>query len=276
LADAGVEGNKSDRRSLEHNQILFVKDERNFFPKMFGWFLIRSVSDKFEATTLDEIEWVLSKAAGYNSGFGLTIHAAVMRTNGNLDALLEAVRQWESARNAMAFTEEQKAKLRDVKQDFHMEPIGEGLWNLFAVDISDPLACDPSELQPGQPGGSDWAFVNHRPDQPLRFCMRVMPGSGGVSGAVRRPTLNVNGSYMTFDTDLAVSQYLVCEGGRIGKVYDQNWNLLRTVQASAEPPIVKKGKQTVSFSCKFEGRSKPVVEMRLFTRSSPETVGGPQ
>ncbi|MDQ6423480.1 hypothetical protein RB620_29100 [Paenibacillus sp. LHD-117] len=246
--------------------------ERNFIPPMLGWFLIRSTSDRFEATTLDEIEWVLSKAAGFDAGFALSADMAVLRRNGNSEALLEKVRQWETARGTGAFTESQKERLRDPKSDWHLEPAEDGAWRLVPVSLSKPLVCSPDELQPGQPGGADWAFYNKFGEQPLRFCLRVSPGYGNEDAGVKRPTFYTNGEYMTFETDVRANEYLVCDGDRIGKVYDLNWNLLRTVQASADAPVVRAGGQTVSFSCKFEGDPKPVVSVTVSTWGEPENV----
>lgn len=149
---------------------------------------------------------------------------------------------------------------------------GEGRWRLYPVDISDELLCNPEEQQPGQPGGSDWTFYNRQEEQPLRFILRAVPSYGNTRGMVKRPTFYAGGSYMTFETEIGAGQYLVCESDRIGRVYDANWNLLKTVEAVSEAPLLKRGGQTVSFSCRFEGDPKPRVSVKLFTRGVPEVV----
>lgn len=245
---------------------------RNFIPPMLGWFLIRSASDRFEATAPDEIEWVLSKAAGFGAGFALCVDSAVLQRNGNMETLLTAVHEWEKARRSEAFTPEQRERLREPKGDWHLKPIDENRWNLYPVHISKPLVCNPAELQPGQPGGADWAYFNKYADQPLKFVLRVMPSYGNEDASVKRPTFYTSGVYMSFETEMMPNQYLVCDGERIGKIYDQNWNLLQTVQASADAPIIRNGGQTVSFSCKFGGDPKPSVSLKIFTWGDPETV----
>ncbi|WP_274365165.1 hypothetical protein [Paenibacillus thermotolerans] len=254
-----------------HNQRYFA---RNFIPRMLGWFLIRSASDKFEATTPDEIEWVLSKAAGFDAGFALVADLAVLQRNGNADALLGLVREWETARRRGAFTKEQRERMEDPKSDWHLEPAGEGRWSLWPIEISNPLVCNPEELQPGQPGGADWAFYNKYGEQPLRFCLKVIPSYGNEEAWVSRPTFQASGEYITFETDVHAGQYLVCDGDGIGKVYDNNWNLVKTVAATADAPTLKSGGQTISFSCRFGGNPKPSVSVKLFTRGEPENVGG--
>ncbi|WP_152393837.1 hypothetical protein [Paenibacillus guangzhouensis] len=245
---------------------------RNFIPPMLGWFLVRSASERFEATSPDEIEWVLSKAAGFGSGFALVADTAVLRRNGNIETLLTLVSEWEKARRAGAFTPEQRERLREPKGDWHLKAMEDGRWSLYPVHISKPLVCDPAELQPGQPGGADWTYFNKYADQPLKFIMRVIPSYGNEDASVKRPTLYTSGVYLTFDTEIGPNQYLVFEGGRTGRIYDQNWNLLQTVQASADAPIIRNGGQTVSFSCKFEGDPKPSVSVKLLAYGEPETV----
>ncbi|WP_422656784.1 hypothetical protein ACK8P5_13440 [Paenibacillus sp. EC2-1] len=246
---------------------------RNFIPPMLGWFLVRSASDRFEATAPDEIEWVLSKAAGFGAGFALCVDSAVLQRNGNIEMLLTAVHEWEKARRTEAFTPEQRERLREPKGDWHLKPIDENRWNLYPVHISKPLVCNPAELQPGQPGGADWAYFNKYADQPLKFVLRVMPSYGNEDASVKRPTFYTSGVYMSFETEIMANQYLVCDGERTGKIYDQNWNLLQTVQASADAPIIRNGGHTVSFSCKFEGDPKPSISVKIFTWGDPETVG---
>jgi len=245
--------------------------ERNFFPRMLGWFLMRSATRKFEATTLDEIEWMLSKAAGFDAGFALSANMDVLGKNGNADELLEAVKRWESARNAGAFTEEQRERLRDPHSNWHLETAEEGGFSLYPIEISSIFECDSEEQQPGQPGGAEWAFENRFGDQPLRFVMRVQ--SWGGSGSVKRPSFQIGGRFMLIDTDLSPGEYLVCDGGASCRIYDQNWNLLRETKAQTVPPVLRSGYQVISFGCRFEGPGHPWVEAKFVTYGLPERVG---
>jgi len=86
--------------------------ERNLWPKMLGWFQLRLAGDGVEATSLDDIEWVLSKAAAHDAGFALVSSLAEMDANGQSEAILAAVRQWETARLAGAFSAGQRQRLR--------------------------------------------------------------------------------------------------------------------------------------------------------------------
>jgi hypothetical protein len=113
--------------------------DRNFLPRMLGWFVIRA------DTTLSDIEWLCSLAAGWDAGFCLV---RSMKSNGDqiqegavkdqaeretIGDMLDAVREWETARLAGAFPEDLKPALRDLKTDWHLEPAGDGTWDLYRV-----------------------------------------------------------------------------------------------------------------------------------------------
>lgn len=93
------------------NQSLF---DRNFMPHMLGWYLLT------EKTTLSDMEWMLARSAGYNAGFAMVASPQALRKNPLTPQLLEAIREWEAARNSGYFTEEQKQGLKDPKRAFHL------------------------------------------------------------------------------------------------------------------------------------------------------------
>ncbi|MGH7971785.1 MAG: hypothetical protein ACREIC_23985, partial [Limisphaerales bacterium] len=129
------------------NQLYF---ERNLMPHMLGWFALS------KETTVADAEWLLARAAGFNAGFALATSLAstaqlaadpssaeALQKYGATPAILEAVRQWETARMAGAFPENIKAELRDNTREFHLEPEGAGLWDLYPV-----IKAESHELGP--------------------------------------------------------------------------------------------------------------------------------
>lgn len=246
--------------------------DRNLLPKMFGWYLIRLASKKFEATTLEDLEWALSEAAGFEAGFALSINYDVLQGHGNIDKLLNAVKQWEGARMSGAFSEDQKKRLRDVKTEWHLEQVDNNLWKLLPIEISEVYTCDPEELQPGQPGGADWYFSNPYGEQPLRFRLCIPEDRRDNEGYIENPSFIVNGRSITFSIKVHRGQYLVCDGKITGCLYDKNWNLLQTLNGSPEIPVVSQGAQAISFSCDFRGDSEPEVQIRFITMGEPEIL----
>ncbi|MCW5943416.1 MAG: hypothetical protein KIS66_14385 [Fimbriimonadaceae bacterium] len=117
------------------NQLLYT---RNLLPRMLGWFSLRP------ETTLADAEWLLARAAGYDAGFALaaSMDSAAQRSAAGSDslrldakttAILDAVREWETARASGAFSNEVRTLLRDNAREFHLEPAGKGRWDLFPV-----------------------------------------------------------------------------------------------------------------------------------------------
>jgi hypothetical protein len=116
------------------NQVYF---ERNLMPRMLGWFALRP------ETSVEDAEWLLARAAGFHAGFTLATSLAstaqleadprsadTARKFGAAPAILQAIRQWETARLARAFPDAIRAALRDNTREFHLEPTGARSWNL--------------------------------------------------------------------------------------------------------------------------------------------------
>ncbi|MBB6048816.1 hypothetical protein [Armatimonas rosea] len=113
---------------------------RNLMPRMLGWFALRP------ETTLEDAEWLLARAAGFDTGFALAtslastaqlsadpLSAETAKRFGTIPAILEAIHQWETARRTGAFPESLKAELRDNTREFHLEPVGANQWDLYPV-----------------------------------------------------------------------------------------------------------------------------------------------
>jgi hypothetical protein len=130
------------------NQLYF---ERNLMPHMLGWFSLN------QDTTREDAEWLLARAAGYDAGFALATSLAstaelaadpasaeALQKYGATPAILEAIRQWETARLAGAFPDHIKEALRDNSREFHLEPAGPGRWDLIPVLKLEPRTLGPA------------------------------------------------------------------------------------------------------------------------------------
>jgi len=245
--------------------------ERNLFPKMLGWFQLRLASRDVEATALDDMEWVLSKAAGYDAGFALSTSPGEMSGNGQTPAVLAAVKAWEAARHEGAFSGEQMARLRDGKSEWHLEPDGAAAWRLQPARFA-CLEASGERLQPGQPPVSEWELDNPYGEQPFTFVLRVL-ASDDASASIDQPSISVGGREVTFHTTLKPQQYLVCEGTREAKVCDANWNVLAIVAADTDLPTVAAGKQTVTFASVATGGTLPQTTITVRLYGDAERVG---
>ena len=135
---AGFRESQTEQRFK--NQAFFA---RNLLPHMMGWF---SLSAK---TTVADIEWMLARSAGYDAGFALATNSAFVANQVTaresstpqtqlMGEILDAIRIWESARLAGAFSAGQKAMLRDNTREFHLEPSGPGEWLLHPMENGKP------------------------------------------------------------------------------------------------------------------------------------------
>ena len=247
--------------------------ERNLLPPMMGWFQLRLASSKVDATNDSDMEWVLSKCAGYNSGFALATSLDAMKKNGKTGPIMDAIREWETARLSGVFSEDQRERLRDSSGEFHLEASGENRWELYPVAFSPVFSYEWEERQPGEPTYAQWDVENRFAPQPLQFTLRVVPGGGSdAEAAIIDPTFTLGIHQMKFPVRLIPSQYLVFDGNGDAAVYDVNWNLLQTVKADSTPLTLPHGRQSIRFEGGFGGDMKPRADVKFKTMGEPEIV----
>ncbi len=107
---------------------------RNYYPNMLGWYMLTAT------TTMEEMEWMLARSAGYDAGFAMVVRMNAARSNPITGQLLDVIREWEKARLAGAFTADQRERLKDPKRLFHLEKINENEWNLYEAATNAPSA----------------------------------------------------------------------------------------------------------------------------------------
>lgn len=246
---------------------------RNLFPRMLGWFLIRLQARQFEATTPDDIEWMLSKAAGFDAGFSVCMNENVMRNHGYTMRYMDMIKEWERARRLDAFTEEQKKKMLVQHSEWHLEKVDEDQWMLQEVNLSKPYMCDPEQLQPGQPGGADWGYTNPYDEQTLQIRLRAISDEKDCEGTIDNPGFVVDGKRYKFKGSIQAGQYLVYEGGLEASICDANFNQLQTAKLMSKSEIiVPKGTQALSFTAEFNGTSRPAAEVKFIVKGTGESV----
>ncbi len=244
------------------NQAYF---RRNLFPRMLGWFLLRTAERKFEASTREDLEWAMSEAAGFDAGYGMTIRPPVMRGLGNIDTLLGLMKDWDRLRLSDSFTEEQKARLRDPANEFRLEKQDENRYLLFPIALTQPYLCALSEMQPGQPGGADWT-VENRQGPSFAFRLRV-----DGDGAIRDPMFATAGGTIRFPCEVGDGQYLLFDFDGTAAVTDRNYNVLAKVTPVGQASLPK-GHSAVSFTCAHGRDETPDVTVRFLTRGAGEEI----
>lgn len=245
------------------NQMFF---SRNFLPQMLGWFLIRLADRKFECTSVQDLEWALSKAAGFDAGYAMNISLKTLKEHGQIDKLLTTIKYWNLLRRNRVFSEEQKNRLRDVQSEWHLEKLDECTYSLYPLDISKKYYCNLSEMQPGQPGGADWLWNNKYGVGTFAFKLRV-EGEGTISN----PVIITPGGTLKFPCRISGNQYLIFDFDGTAVVTDRNLKTICNVCPQGQA-IFPEGSFAVSFSCKLESEERPEIMIRYITRGIPEFI----
>jgi hypothetical protein len=233
------------------NQGLF---DRNYMPHMLGWYLLA------ENTTLPEMEWMLSRAAGYNAGFAMVARPAALRKNSQTNQLLDAIREWELARNGNAFSKAQQEELKNPKNEFHLEKRAEGKWRLHQYAISPVFTREKFERQPGEPTHTSWNLQYKWKEQPLQFRMQIT----GEKGSVKNIKMQID-NYMEllFPVELAAGESLVSDGTETIRFYDKNGKPKGSFKLQNKPPNVSSGAHTILIDSDFSGDEPPKIEVQF-------------
>ncbi len=233
---------------------------RNLMPGMLGWFNMTG------QTSLEDIEWLLARAAGFDAGFALNASLGVVRDHGQSEAILQAIKTWETARMSGVFSESQKRRLRDIHQEFHLEALDARSWTLYPVHSSKHTLA--AQVQPGQPVEGTWELNNPHATQPLQFILHV---SGGAS--VSDITLQIDHSAeVLVPSTLPAGSLLKYTGQRQGTVYDKNWNEIETVALDTSELRIDPGHHEMRFQCRFHTADQPEVKLEFRTVGEAETV----
>jgi hypothetical protein len=243
------------------NQALF---ERNFIPHMLGWYRLTAT------TSLSEMEWMLARAAGHNAGFAMSTTLRELQTNGDTGILLDAIREWETARRAGAFSASQRERLKNSAREFHLEAIGAGTWNLFPFHASPVLRHDRVVRQPGEPTASTWDLTNPDGAQPIQFRLLVV----GAAGSISKVRFELDGTAtMELPVELNAGESVACDGTPVLRVYDAKGRQTGTVTLKTLPPQLAPGRHRLSVDASFAGDGDVRIEVTVTTRGPAERVG---
>ncbi|WP_328461725.1 COG1470 family protein [Streptomyces sp. NBC_00448] len=230
--------------------------DRNYMPHMMGW---RGYGP---GDSVLSQEWELSKMAAFNAGAGMQTSVAALKASGNTDQVLGAWKEWEAARNAHAFTQQQMTAMQDMSSYWHLETVRPGKeWNLSNVEYPATALSAPSDGTT-----STWTYTNTHDAQPLQFQLQASGGS------VTNPSVTLNGKTVTFPATVPTDGYLVADGTSTAKVYDKTWHQLTTVTAQGAATYTT-GDQNISYTA--TGTNGSTAKIRFLTYSAPQHVKAP-
>lgn len=225
--------------------------ERNLMPGMLGWFLMT------EQTSLEDIEWLLAKAAGYNAGFGFVSSYKAFEDNGLTEEILEQIKVWEQARLQGAFDEETRENLKNIEKEFHLEKIGENEWELLEIN-SFKTDHTKNKKQPGEPVSSKLVFSNPSEGQKMGFILSA------VDGGVKDIKLEIdNYKEIVIPIMLKEGETIKFSYGNTVILFDKNWQKIK--ELNLDKVFLTSGEHTLTLDCTFVGgkETKLKVEIRI-------------
>jgi hypothetical protein len=261
----GEEMRKGQVEGRIKNQEFFT---RNLFPRMLGWFLVRGAERNFEATSLEDLEWALSESAGFDAGYAMSINMKTLQSHGQMDLLLDAIKNWDELRQANVFTAEQKNRLKDPQTEWHLEKGEDNNYLLYPLFISERFRCRLSEMQPGQPGGADW---NWQSPEESTYALRIKVEG---EGAIANPSFTTPLGVVKIEGTLQEHQYILLDHHGKATLTDQNYKVVSLLPVQGKA-LLPQGRAAVSFSCEVAGEAKPDVVIRYHTRLAPERIRKP-
>jgi len=225
---------------------------------MIGNFPIILADKNRRATTLEELEWFLSKAAAFDAGFGLEVSEETLRKHGLTDEMLNTINIWETLRLDSAFNEAQKETFKDPYGNWHIEK-ADSTYLLYTQHISRRYFCNFTD--------DTWEWNN---PYKSRFALQIaVDGKGSISELEFRTPNGI----LYLSCTLKAGQYLMYSFDGKAYITDQNYNTIEEVLPRGVS-FLDEGSNEVTFTCevKTEGKKQPIVSLRFLTRGEPETI----
>ncbi len=239
--------------------------QRNLMPHMLGWF---SMNKK---TSLEDLEWLLARAAGFDAGFGLSTGTQEFYEHGKGETILSTIRDWETARLDGAFSEAQKTQLRDITREFHLTKSGASSWNLFPVAHS-VFKFEKKITQPGEPAASNFDYNNPYKDQPLQFIIKLQSAKPNGNASWENGSIEINNySSIHIPFKLTEGQLITCDGKTI-LVLSSEWKPIRAIPVTGSIPVLSTGTNTVRLDGIIEGDASPLVNIEIRSMGEAESV----
>lgn len=225
---------------------------KNQIPWMIGNLQIHLADKNRKATSIEELEWFLSKAAAFDAGFGLDFSAETMRRHGLTNIMLNTIDIWEKLRLSHAFNDEIKEALKDPYCDWHIKKEEDSSFLLFPQHNSRRYYCNLTDDQ--------WEW-NSPYTSRFALCITV-EGKGSISNLVIRTPHGI----LYFPCTIKVGQYLIYDFEGNACITDINYKKIANVTAQGES-VLEEGISEVSFNCevKTEERKKPEMTVRYYT-----------
>jgi hypothetical protein len=218
--------------------------QRNLMPGMLGWFSMRN------NTPVEDIEWMLARSAAFNAGYAFVSGDRPMKTNGQAAEILKLIGEWEKARMANAFTEEQKIRMQDINNEFSLETLDENHWNLRQIQ-SFKFKHKAKVRQPGEPLFSTFEFENNENDAIMNFILTA------VDADISAIKIEIDNSReVNIPITLAAGESIKYLGGKTAAVYSPLLKKVKEIEIDPAQFKLEKNAHSIVFDCSFKNKTK--------------------
>ncbi len=237
---------------------------RNYMPHMLGWF---SLGADYRP---EEIEWIQARSAAFNAGYLLRVDEGIGK-NGFMEDIFTAVKEWQKARNAGAFSAAQIERFKDPKSEFHLRSTGENQWELYPVSLHTGNIYQFRNVQTGEPVATHYSIDNPYAAQPVRLYITAGAVEGNVSESISHLRITVNHyQELSIDGPLKAGDKLIVDGKTV-YLCDAYWKKLREIKAEAMPQWAG-GQNEITVKSDFSGAQAPVLSFDFECLGAPEKV----
>ncbi|HSH19855.1 MAG TPA: hypothetical protein VLA03_05360, partial [Draconibacterium sp.] len=237
--------------------------QRNLMPGMLGWFSMRV------NTPVEDIEWMLARSAAFNAGYAFVSGEREIKTNGQANEILQLIGEWEKARMGNAFSEEQKERMKDIKNEFSMETIGENQWNLRQIQ-SFKFKHEDKVRQPGEPLFSTFQFENPEENATMNFILTAVDAS--ISGI--KIELD-NSREITLPVKLTAGESAKYTGGKNIVILNAQLKKIKEIPIVSTLLQIGNGSHSIIFDCIFSEKEKePAAKFEVRIPGKAEEISG--
>ncbi len=226
------------------NHISFFK--RNLIPLMMGWYAIYAADRRFEATTPENMEFMLSRSAAFDAGLAITVQSDAARQHGMLNDYLDMAKMWGEFRHEADIPDDILHEMQYEDTNWHLEKEDDG-WKLSRIMIhhedlyyrersvetetgyltlednetvtKEGLLKHVCQISPDASAGEDTSEVYH---------FRIRVGEPGHGMMIDPEITQFN---LKFKLTAVGGDYLEYKGGTEIYHYDSNFNLKQIVQS---------------------------------------------
>ncbi|NLS93946.1 MAG: hypothetical protein GXX96_17440 [Planctomycetaceae bacterium] len=153
----------------DHFADISVYREASLLEAQLGWWVILGPDRDWDMERPDEIEYLCAKALAHDAPLSFqSVSVTGTPPNARQDEYFALIGNYERLRLANYFSEAVKEKVRQERQEFHLEHADDGAWQLVPTDYLEHKVTGLDD------GASTWTVNNRYDAQPLRLRIQAL------------------------------------------------------------------------------------------------------